>query len=54
MPWGDDEALTDYARKLDVDVLISGHTHVQNISRSGGKYLVNPGSATGAYSSQNP
>lgn len=27
IPWGDEESLHSYARELDVDVLISGHTH---------------------------
>jgi len=53
VPWGDEEALADYARKLDVDILISGHTHLQKIKKHAGKFFVNPGSATGAYSSLN-
>jgi len=50
VPWGDEEALANYARELDCDILISGHTHQHKISSLGGKYFVNPGSATGAYS----
>ena len=49
IPWGDEEALNCYIRELDVDLLISGHTHEQNVSSLDGKYFVNPGSATGAY-----
>merc|ERR1711907_674835 len=51
VPWGDDEALANYARELDCDILVSGHTHQHKINSVGGKFFVNPGSATGAYSS---
>ena len=37
-------------RQLDCDFLISGHTHEQKISKIEKKYLINPGSVTGAYS----
>ena len=47
--WGDVGALGMWQRKLDVDILISGHTHKNSISEVNGKYFVNPGSATGAY-----
>jgi len=50
VPWGDEESLANYARELDCDILISGHTHQNKISSSAGKFFVNPGSATGAYS----
>jgi len=50
VPWGDDESLGNYARELDVDLLISGHTHQYKMATSAGKFFVNPGSATGAYS----
>ncbi|KRX03097.1 hypothetical protein PPERSA_10178 [Pseudocohnilembus persalinus] len=50
IPWGDDEALLNEQRQMDCDVLISGHTHTQRISKIDKKYLINPGSVTGAYS----
>jgi vacuolar protein sorting-associated protein 29 len=50
MPWEDPEALSAFARQLDVDILVYGHTHKDAVLRVDGKYLVNPGSATGAYS----
>eukprot|EP01007_Sphenomonas_quadrangularis_P001266 NODE_2189_length_657_cov_144.006579_g1846_i0.p2 GENE.NODE_2189_length_657_cov_144.006579_g1846_i0~~NODE_2189_length_657_cov_144.006579_g1846_i0.p2 ORF type:complete len:123 (-),score=40.43 NODE_2189_length_657_cov_144.006579_g1846_i0:289-630(-) len=50
VPWGDRESLAIWQRKLDVDVLISGHTHAMRISKAEGKYYVNPGSITGAFS----
>ncbi len=53
VPWGDIEALSSVQRQLDCDVLISGHTHVQSITQYDGKYFINPGSVTGAYSAIN-
>lgn len=38
-------------RELEVDILISGHTHKFNAFEKDGKFFINPGSATGAYSS---
>lgn len=49
--WGDLGALSMWQRKLDVDILVSGHTHKNSISEVNGKYFVNPGSVTGAYTS---
>jgi vacuolar protein sorting-associated protein 29 len=51
VPWGDAEALGNLQRKLDVDILITGHTHKNEVFEYEGKYMVNPGSITGAYSS---
>lgn len=51
VPWGDDEALYGYLRELDADVLICGNTHQQKVKQVDKKYIINPGSATGAYSS---
>ncbi|MHC1635293.1 MAG: YfcE family phosphodiesterase, partial [Candidatus Methanospirareceae archaeon] len=52
-PRGDVEKLSRIAKKLDVDILISGHTHKPMIKEKevGGKevLLLNPGSATGAW-----
>lgn len=53
VPWGDLEALAAVQRRLDCDVLISGHTHQNAITQLDGKYFINPGSATGAYSATN-
>uniref|UniRef100_A0A7S0MGT0 Vacuolar protein sorting-associated protein 29 n=1 Tax=Cryptomonas curvata TaxID=233186 RepID=A0A7S0MGT0_9CRYP len=50
VPWGDIEAMSMLQRQLDVDVLVTGHTHKFAISSHEGKLFVNPGSATGAYS----
>ncbi|KAI8060148.1 vacuolar protein sorting-associated protein 29-like protein [Gongronella butleri] len=50
IPWGDTEALNITARQMDVDVLLSGQTHQFDAFEMNGRYFVNPGSATGAYS----
>ena len=51
VPWGDVESLGLLQRQLDVDILITGHTHEFKAYKHEGRLLVNPGSATGAYSS---
>ncbi|KAI8844148.1 Metallo-dependent phosphatase-like protein [Chytridium lagenaria] len=57
IPWGDRKALQAVARQMDVDVLVSGHTHRFEAFESEGRFFVNPGSATGSFSGswrQNP
>eukprot|EP00608_Synchroma_pusillum_P006652 CAMPEP_0198419282 /NCGR_PEP_ID=MMETSP1452-20131203/108_1 /TAXON_ID=1181717 /ORGANISM="Synchroma pusillum, Strain CCMP3072" /LENGTH=188 /DNA_ID=CAMNT_0044139407 /DNA_START=45 /DNA_END=611 /DNA_ORIENTATION=- len=51
VPWGDPSSLAAVARSMDVDVLVSGHTHKNEISELEGRFYVNPGSITGSYSS---
>ncbi|KAJ3180918.1 Vacuolar protein sorting-associated protein 29 [Geranomyces variabilis] len=51
VPWGDARALGIVARDMDVDVLISGHTHRFEAFEHEGRFFVLPGSATGAYCS---
>mmetsp|Transcript_27218 Transcript_27218/g.41158 ORF Transcript_27218/g.41158 Transcript_27218/m.41158 type:complete len:193 (-) Transcript_27218:137-715(-) len=48
VPWGDQDALCKCAGRLGVDILVSGHTHKNSIVDLGGKFLINPGSVTGA------
>ena len=50
VPWGDPEALALIQRQLDVDILITGHTHKFEAYEHENKFYINPGSATGAYS----
>uniref|UniRef100_A0ABM0MHA3 Vacuolar protein sorting-associated protein 29 n=1 Tax=Saccoglossus kowalevskii TaxID=10224 RepID=A0ABM0MHA3_SACKO len=50
VPWGDIESLAMVQRQLDVDILISGHTHKFEAFEHENKFYINPGSATGAYS----
>ena len=49
VPWGDIESLSLVQRQLDVDILISGHTHKFSATEKEDKFYINPGSATGAY-----
>lgn len=51
VPWGDPLALAMVQRQLDVDILITGHTHKNEVNEYEGKFFINPGSVTGAYSS---
>lgn len=50
VPWGDHLALGMIRRKLNVDILISGHTHQNEVVEHEGFYHINPGSITGAFS----
>lgn len=50
LPWDDEEALSQVMRKRGLDILVSGHTHVPSTKKHDGCFLINPGSATGAYS----
>lgn len=49
IPWGDTDALAILQRQLDVDILITGHTHKFEAFEHENKFYINPGSATGAY-----
>jgi vacuolar protein sorting-associated protein 29 len=49
VPWGDKDSLAMWQRKLDVDVLVSGATHVNKMFEFDGHLFINPGTITGAY-----
>ncbi|KAG8881902.1 Vacuolar protein sorting-associated protein 29 [Tulasnella sp. 331] len=49
VPNGDLDSLNALARTMDVDVLINGHTHKFDATEFQGKFFLNPGSATGAW-----
>ncbi|MBD3227608.1 MAG: YfcE family phosphodiesterase [Candidatus Lokiarchaeota archaeon] len=49
-PRGDIDQLRDYAEKINVHILISGHTHADFIVLDDNRLLLNPGSAVGAWS----
>ena len=51
IPWADEEALYNKAKKMGVKILITGHTHDMKVVEHKGVYFINPGSLTGAYSS---
>jgi vacuolar protein sorting-associated protein 29 len=53
VPWGDRESLAILQRQLDVDILITGHSHKFEAFEYESKFFINPGSATGAYSGLN-
>lgn len=53
VPNGDREALALLQRRLGVDILIVGSTHQFNAYRHEECIVINPGSATGAYSMEN-
>ena len=42
IPWGDHMALAMIRRKLDVDILVSGHTHKNEVVEHEGFYHINP------------
>jgi vacuolar protein sorting-associated protein 29 len=50
IPQGDADALLIAARQMDVDVLLWGGTHKFEAYELEGKFFVNPGSGTGAFS----
>ncbi|BEJ15603.1 hypothetical protein CspHIS471_0502080 [Cutaneotrichosporon sp. HIS471] len=50
VPAGNRDMLAALARQMDVDVLISGGTHRFEAFDFDGRFFVNPGSATGAWS----
>ena len=50
VPWGDLEALGAAQRLLDVDILVTGHTHAFQAFKYQDRFIINPGSATGAFS----
>lgn len=51
VPWGNLEGLSALQRRLDVDILISGHTHKFKAYKHEDRFLINPGSVTGASTS---
>ncbi|KAL2546337.1 Vacuolar protein sorting-associated protein 29 [Forsythia ovata] len=51
IPWGDLDSLAMLQRQLDVDILVTGHTHQFTAYKHEAGVVINPGSATGSYSS---
>ena len=51
IPWGDSHAIAMTQREMDVDIMITGHTHKFEAYEFAEKFFINPGSATGSYSS---
>lgn len=48
VPWGDPATLSMLRRRLGCDILITGHTHRNEVRERDGFYHINPGSITGA------
>lgn len=42
LPWNSQDALSRWRRKLNVDILISGHTHKNQVHNQDGYYHINP------------
>lgn len=49
-PRGDPDQLLEIADNMDVNILITGHTHTLDVRKYNNKIFLNPGSATGVYS----
>ena len=54
VPWDDHESLAAVAKKLSVDILVYGNSHVKTVKSYDGKFFINPGSMTGAFTPFNP
>lgn len=50
VPWGDRDALGALCRRLRADVLVTGHSHRFQAYQHEGRLIIDPGTATGAYS----
>jgi vacuolar protein sorting-associated protein 29 len=50
VPWADINSLSAIQKQTGCDILISGYTHQPKVMSNEGKYYLNPGSMTGAYS----
>ncbi|GAB2222151.1 hypothetical protein Drorol1_Dr00013353 [Drosera rotundifolia] len=50
IPWGDLDSLAMLQRQLEVDILVTGHTHQFTAYKHEGGVVINLGSITGAYS----
>ena len=48
VPWNDEMAVEAYRRQMNVDILVSGHTHECSVQERDSGFFVNPGSCTGA------
>merc|ERR1740124_304007 len=42
VPWGDPESIAMTLRELDVDIMITGHTHSLNVSTVDNRCIINP------------
>ena len=54
IPWGDETALDNVQRELGCDILLWGHSHQIEVKARDGKFFINPGSISGAFSYNSP
>lgn len=54
IPWGDEVALGNIQRELGCDILLWGHSHQIDVKVREGKFYINPGSISGAFSYNSP
>lgn len=50
VPWGDLTELSALSKQMECDILISGFTHLRGVFHFEGKWFINPGTITGAFS----
>ncbi len=50
VPWGDLTALSALCKQMECDIIISGFTHLRGVFHFEGKWFINPGTITGAFS----
>ena len=50
VPWGDLTALSALSKQMECDIIISGFTHLRGVFHFEGKWFINPGTITGAFS----
>jgi len=50
VPWGDLTALSALSKQMECDIMISGFTHLRGVFHFEGKWFINPGTITGAFS----
>uniref|UniRef100_A0A0N4U235 Vacuolar protein sorting-associated protein 29 n=1 Tax=Dracunculus medinensis TaxID=318479 RepID=A0A0N4U235_DRAME len=50
VPWGDIKRIELLARELNVDVMVTGHTHQCRTFEHEDRFFIDPGSVTGAFS----
>ena len=50
VPWGDLTTLSALSKQMECDILVSGFTHLRGVFHFEGKWFINPGTITGAFS----
>ena len=50
VPWGDLTELSALSKQMECDILVNGFTHLRGVFHFEGKWFINPGTLTGAFS----